>query len=201
MLVAAASAAFLLRPAQIAPRPHGRVWNCRRLPYCLDCCCASADLAATKWMVQPLMFKKILIANRGEIALPRDPHLPSAWASRRWRSIPRPTPSAAREMADEAVFIGPPPATQSLPAGRQDRRRLRSRPALRRCTRVRFPLREREFARGLAKSRHRLHRPAAKAIYAMGDKIESKKLAQRPGSPSCRAILARSRHRRRDEIA
>jgi acetyl/propionyl-CoA carboxylase alpha subunit len=59
------------------------------------------------------MFKKILIANRGEIAAVSS-RPAGAWASRRWRSIPTPMRGfMAVEMADEAVHIGRHPASES----------------------------------------------------------------------------------------
>ena len=66
------------------------------------------------------MFRKILIANRGEIACRIMQDRPSDWASRRSPCIPRPTPTRAMcALADEAVRIGPAPAREVyLDAGR-----------------------------------------------------------------------------------
>ena len=59
------------------------------------------------------MFNKVLIANRGEIAL-RVIRACRSWASRRWPSTREADGSACTSRyADEAVCIGPPPAAQS----------------------------------------------------------------------------------------
>jgi propionyl-CoA carboxylase alpha chain len=85
-------------------------------------------------------------------------------------------------MADEAVHIGPPPAAQSYLLIGQDHRGVQA--DRRRCgpSRLRLPFGARELRRGAGRGRHHLHRPEpANAIAAMGDKIESKKLAKEAG--------------------
>ena len=103
------------------------------------------------------------------------------WASRPWPSIPTPTPMRCMcAMADEAVHIGAPPAAQSyllidsiVEACQQDRRRGRA-------SRLRLPLGERRSSpHALKKAGIVFIGPPAKAIAAMGDKIESKKLAKK----------------------
>ena len=128
------------------------------------------------------MFRKILIANRGEIA---------CRVIRTARRMGIATVAVYSEadaealhvrMADEAVRIGPAPSAESyleidriVEACRADRRRGGS-------SRLRLPLGERGLRRGACEGRHRLHRPdRANAIAAMGDKIESKKLARAAG--------------------
>src|SRR6201987_2590451 len=125
------------------------------------------------------MFKKILIANRGEIACR------IIKPARRLGIATVAVYSEADrdalhvEMADEAIPIGPPPAAQSyrdidkiIAACRQS------------GAEAVHPgygfLSEREaLAAALAKSGIVIIGPNAKAIAAMGDKIESKKAAAR----------------------
>ena len=124
------------------------------------------------------MFKRILIANRGEIACR------IIKTARRMGIATVAVYSEADrdalhvEMADEAVAIGPPPAAQSYLVDRQDRRGLQGERGRGGASGLRLPVR----ARGLC--RRRWKRPASsssgpnpKAIAAMGDKIESKKAA------------------------
>ena len=127
------------------------------------------------------MFKKILIANRGEIA---------CRVIRTARRMGIATVAVYSEadaealhvrMADEAVAIGPPPAAESylridkiVAAGKQTGAQavhpgygfLSERPA---------------FAEALAKEGIAFIGPTPEAIAAMGDKIESKKLAAAAG--------------------
>ena len=96
--------------------------------------------------------------------------------------------------ADEAVLIGPPPSAQSyllidkiVEACKQDRRGGGA-------SGLRLPvgeagLRRRRWPRRASPS----SAPTPDAIDAMGDKIESKKLAQKAGVRRCRAISRASR--------
>ena len=128
------------------------------------------------------MFRKILIANRGEIACRI-----IKTARRMGIATVAVYSDADRdalhvEMADEAVHVGPAPAAQSY---LQIDRIVRGRPRLRAREAV-HPgygfLSEREaFAAALAKAGIVFIGPNAKAIAAMGDKIESKKLAKAAG--------------------
>ena len=123
------------------------------------------------------MFKKILIANRGEIAC-----RVIKTARRMGIATVAVYSDADRdavhvEMADEAVHIGPSPAAQSyliaekiIDACKADRRGGRA-------SRLRLPVRARLLLRGARRRGHRLHRPEAQGHRAMGDKIESKKFA------------------------
>ncbi len=122
--------------------------------------------------------------------LPRDLAPRGGWGSRRWRSIP--TPMRARPMswmADEAVRIGPAPASKATSSPRRSSPRAR-RPGPRRCIRAMAscpsaPASSRRWRRRGSPSSAR----RANAIAAMGDKIESKKLALAAGSTSSPAVV------------
>jgi propionyl-CoA carboxylase alpha chain len=127
------------------------------------------------------MFKKILIANRGEIACR------VIRTARRMgiKTIAVYSDADAdalhRRMADESVHIGPPPAAQSY---------LRIDRILEACRATGaeavhpgygFLSEKAEFAEALAKAGIAFIGPDTHAIGAMGDKIESKKLAKAAG--------------------
>jgi len=127
------------------------------------------------------MFKKILIANRGEIACR------VIRTARRMgiKTVAVYSDADARaphvKMADEAVRLGPPPASESY---------LKAELIIDACkatgAQAVHPgygfLSEREsFAKALDKAGIVFIGPPPKAIRAMGDKIESKKLAQKAG--------------------
>src|SRR3954468_8574962 len=127
------------------------------------------------------MFKKILIANRGEIACR------VIRTARRMgiKTVAVYSDADARaphvKMADEAVRLGPPPASESY---------LKAELIIDACKATGAEavhpgygfLSEREsFAKALAKAGIAFIGPPPKAIAAMGDKIESKKLAQKAG--------------------
>ena len=128
-----------------------------------------------------MMFKKILIANRGEIACR------VIRTARRMgiKTVAVYSDADARaphvKMADEAVRLGPPPASESY---------LKAELIIDACKATGAEavhpgygfLSEREsFAKALAKEKIAFIGPPPKAIAAMGDKIESKKLAQKAG--------------------
>jgi propionyl-CoA carboxylase alpha chain len=127
------------------------------------------------------MFKKILIANRGEIACR------VIRTARRMgiKTVAVYSDADARaphvKMADEAVRLGPPPASESY---------LKAELIIDACKETGAEavhpgygfLSEREsFAKALAKEKIAFIGPPPKAIAAMGDKIESKKLAAKAG--------------------
>ncbi len=127
------------------------------------------------------MFKKILIANRGEIACR------VIRTARRMgiKTVAVYSDADARAphvlMADESVRLGPPPASESY---------LKAEVIIDACKATGAEavhpgygfLSEREsFAKALAKAKIAFIGPPPKAIAAMGDKIESKKLAQKAG--------------------
>src|SRR4051794_25339104 len=127
------------------------------------------------------MFKKILIANRGEIACR------VIRTARRMgiKTVAVYSDADARaphvKLADESVRLGPPPAGESY---------LKAELIIDACKATGAEavhpgygfLSEREsFAKALAKAGITFIGPPPKAIAAMGDKIESKKLAQKAG--------------------
>ncbi|MFL6758407.1 biotin carboxylase N-terminal domain-containing protein [Sphingomonas sp.] len=127
------------------------------------------------------MFKKILIANRGEIACR------VIRTARRMgiKTVAVYSDADARaphvKMADECVRLGPAPASESY---------LKAELIIDACKATGAEavhpgygfLSEREsFAKALAKAGITFIGPPPKAIAAMGDKIESKKLAQKAG--------------------
>ena len=127
------------------------------------------------------MFKKILIANRGEIAC------------RVMRTAKRMGIATVAvysdadagalhvEMADEAVRLGPPPAAESYLLGEKIIDACKATGAEAVHPGYGF-LSEREwFAKRLAEEGIAFIGPPPKAIAAMGDKIESKKLAKLAG--------------------
>ena len=124
------------------------------------------------------MFKKILIANRGEIAVR------VIKTARKMGIATVAVYSEADkdalhvEMADEAVCIGPPPSAQSYLVIDRILQACRDTGAEAVHPGYGF-LSEREaFAEALAKIGVAFIGPNVRAIAAMGDKIESKKLAQ-----------------------
>jgi len=127
------------------------------------------------------MFSKILIANRGEIAcrVIRTARMMGIKTVAVYSDADARAPHV--EMADEKVRLGPPPAAQSY---------LLAEAILLACKETGAEavhpgygfLSEREsFAQLLADNDIAFIGPPAKAIAAMGDKIQSKKLAQAAG--------------------
>jgi propionyl-CoA carboxylase alpha chain len=127
------------------------------------------------------VFSKILIANRGEIACR------VVRTARRMgiKTVAVYSDADARaphvKLADESVRLGPPPASESY---------LKAELIIDACKATGAEavhpgygfLSEREsFAKALAKAGIAFIGPPPKAIAAMGDKIESKKLAQKAG--------------------
>ena len=127
------------------------------------------------------MFKKILIANRGEIACR------VIRTARRMgiKTVAVYSDADARaphvRMADEAVRLGPPPASESYLNAELIIAACKATGAEAVHPGYGFLSRARELRQGAGQGGDRLHRPPPKAIAAMGDKIESKKLAQEAG--------------------
>jgi propionyl-CoA carboxylase alpha chain len=127
------------------------------------------------------MFDKILIANRGEIAC-RIIKTARKMGIKTVAVYSDADKDALHvQMADEAVHIGPPPSAQSY---------LVIEKIVEACLRTGaqavhpgygFLSEKREFQEALAKAGVAFIGPDAHAIFAMGDKIESKKLARQAG--------------------
>ena len=127
------------------------------------------------------LFDKILIANRGEIA---------CRVIRTCRRLGIKTVAVYSEadadalhvrMADEKVFIGPPPSTQSYLLIDKIVEACKKTGAQAVHPGYGFLSEKQEFQKALAKAKITFIGPEAHAIHAMGDKIESKKLALKAG--------------------
>ena len=139
------------------------------------------------------MFSKILIANRGEIAcrVIRTAKRMGIATVAVYSDADARAPHV--KMADEAVRLGPAPASESY---------LKAELIIDACKATGAEavhpgygfLSEREsFAKALAKEKIAFIGPPPKAIAAMGDKIESRSSPQRRASTSSPAISATSR--------
>jgi propionyl-CoA carboxylase alpha chain len=127
------------------------------------------------------LFDKILIANRGEIA---------CRVIRTAKKLGIKTVAVYSEAdadalhvreADEKVFIGPAPSTQSYLVIDKIVEACRKTGAQAVHPGYGFLSEKQEFQKALAKAKIAFIGPEAHAIHAMGDKIESKKLAQKAG--------------------
>ncbi|QIG80203.1 acetyl-CoA carboxylase biotin carboxylase subunit [Stakelama tenebrarum] len=127
------------------------------------------------------MFKKILIANRGEIAcrVMRTAKRMGIATVAVYSDADARAPHVL--MADEAVHLGPPPASESYLIADKILEAAKATGAD--CIHPGYGfLSEREsFARACADAGIAFVGPPPKAIAAMGDKIESKKLAKEAG--------------------
>jgi propionyl-CoA carboxylase alpha chain len=127
------------------------------------------------------LFDKILIANRGEIA---------CRVIRTCKRLGIKTVAVYSEadadalhvrQADEKVFIGPPPSTQSYLLIDRIVEACKKTGAQAVHPGYGFLSEKQEFQKALAKAKIAFIGPEAHAIHAMGDKIESKKLALKAG--------------------
>jgi propionyl-CoA carboxylase alpha subunit len=127
------------------------------------------------------MFSKILIANRGEIAV----RIIKTCRRMGIKTVvvysEADADSMAVEMADESVFIGPPPAAQSYLLADKIVDAVRQTGAQAVHPGFGFLSENASFARRLTAEGIVFIGPNPKAIEAMGDKIESKKFAQKAG--------------------
>jgi propionyl-CoA carboxylase alpha chain len=138
-------------------------------------------MAAKKQAAPGKLFDKILIANRGEIA---------CRVIRTCKRLGIKTVAVYSEadadalhvrQADEKVFIGPPPSTQSYLLIDKIVEACKKTGAQAVHPGYGFLSEKQEFQKALAKAKIAFIGPEAHAIHAMGDKIESKKLALKAG--------------------
>lgn len=127
------------------------------------------------------MFKKILIANRGEIAC----RVIRTAKRMGIKTVAVYSDADARaphvRMADEAVRLGPPPASESYLNAELIIDACKATGAEAVHPGYGFLSERTTFAKALDKAGIAFIGPPPKAIAAMGDKIESKKLAQKAG--------------------
>ncbi|KEO56168.1 acetyl-CoA carboxylase biotin carboxylase subunit [Thioclava pacifica] len=127
------------------------------------------------------MFKKILIANRGEIAC----RVIKSAQKMGIKTVAVYSDADAQalhvQMADEAVHIGPPPANQSYIVIDKIMDAIRQTGAEAVHPGYGFLSENMKFAEALEKEGVAFIGPPSGAIEAMGDKITSKKLAQEAG--------------------
>ncbi len=127
------------------------------------------------------MFSKILIANRGEIAVRIIKTCRRLGIGTVAVYSEADAGSLAVEMADERVFLGPPPAAQSYLLADRIIQACRDTGAEAVHPGFGFLSERAEFAQACQDAGITFIGPNASAIAAMGDKIESKKAAQRAG--------------------
>ncbi|MDR3439242.1 acetyl-CoA carboxylase biotin carboxylase subunit [Telmatospirillum sp.] len=135
------------------------------------------------------MFKKILIANRGEIACRVIKTAKKMGIATVAVYSDADKDALHVQMADEAVHIGPPPSAQSylLIDKIVEACRLTGAEAVH--PGYGFLSEKREFQEALMAAGITFIGPDAHAIFAMGDKIESKKLAKKAGVSSVPGFL------------
>ncbi|QGZ95691.1 acetyl-CoA carboxylase biotin carboxylase subunit [Terricaulis silvestris] len=127
------------------------------------------------------MFDKILIANRGEVAVRIIRTARRLGIKTAIVYSEADADSLAVDMADEAVFIGPPPAAQSYLVIDKIVDAARKTGAQAIHPGFGFLSEKAEFADRLLAEKITFIGPNPHAIRAMGDKIESKKAAQEAG--------------------
>jgi propionyl-CoA carboxylase alpha chain len=127
------------------------------------------------------MFSKILIANRGEIAVRVIKTCRRLGIKTVVVYSEADADSLAVEMADESVFIGPPPAAQSYLDADKIIAACKATGAEAVHPGFGFLSEKAEFAQRCADEGIVFIGPNPKAIHAMGDKIESKKFAAAAG--------------------
>ncbi len=127
------------------------------------------------------MFTKVLIANRGEIAVRIIRTLQKMKIKTVAVYSEADTNSLHVRMADEAVYIGHSPATESYLRSKKILDAIRTTGAQAVHPGYGFLSENCDFAKALEKEGITLIGPSHQAIYSMGDKIEAKKLAQDAG--------------------
>ncbi|HYN45341.1 MAG TPA: biotin carboxylase N-terminal domain-containing protein, partial [Allosphingosinicella sp.] len=129
------------------------------------------------------MFKKMLIANRGEIAcrVIRTARKMGIATVAVYSDADARAPHV--KLADEAVRLGPPPASESYLSAELIIDACKATGAEAVHPGYGFLSERESFAKALAKAKIAFIGPPPDAIAAMGDKIESKKLAEKAGVP------------------
>lgn len=127
------------------------------------------------------MFKKILIANRGEIACRITRSIQKMGAKAVAVYSEADTNSLHVKVADEAVYIGHSPATQSYLNVNHILDAIRQTGAEAVHPGYGFVSENAAFAKALEKEGIAFIGPSVEAIQCMGDKIEAKKIAQKAG--------------------
>lgn len=128
-------------------------------------------------MKKPL-FEKVLVANRGEIALRIMRTLKNMGIKTVAVYSEADTNSLHVQFADEAIYIGPSPATESYLSIKNILNAIRVSGAQAVHPGYGFLSEDSEFAKALKKEGIKLIGPSDKVIKMMGDKIEAKKMAQ-----------------------
>jgi propionyl-CoA carboxylase alpha chain len=128
-----------------------------------------------------MMFEKVLVANRGEIALRIMRTLKEMGIKTVAVYSEADTNSLHVQFADEAIYIGPSPATESYLSIKKLIQAVQKSGAQAVHPGYGFLSENPEFARALKKEGVTLIGPSDHAIKVMGDKIEAKKLAQAAG--------------------
>jgi propionyl-CoA carboxylase alpha chain len=128
-----------------------------------------------------VIIEKVLVANRGEIALRIMRTLKAMGIKTVAVYSEADTNSLHVQFADEAVYIGPSPATESYLSIKNIMDAVIKSGAQAVHPGYGFLSENSEFARELEKEGVKLIGPSALAIKSMGDKIEAKKLAQAAG--------------------
>jgi propionyl-CoA carboxylase alpha chain len=132
-------------------------------------------------MANKNMFEKVLIANRGEIALRIMRTLKKMGIKTVAVYSESDTNSLHVQYADEAVYIGPSPATESYLSIKNILTAIRKTGAQAVHPGYGFLSENQQFAKALKKEGVHLIGPSVTAIKSMGDKIEAKKLAKQAG--------------------
>src|SRR3978361_2059708 len=127
------------------------------------------------------MFKKILVANRGEIACRVMRTAKKMGIATGAVNSDADARAPHVRMADESVRLGPPPASESYLNAELIIDACKATGAEAVHPAYAFPPERESFARALAEAGIAFIGPPPNAIAAMGDKIESKKLALAAG--------------------
>ena len=135
------------------------------------------------------MFKKILIANRGEIAV----RIVSACRELGVRSVAvySDADRAALHvrLADEAYPIGPAPSSESYLVDRKNTGRCALRPLRCHSSWLRLPRRKSRAAARLPRRKIAFIGPSAKAMEQLGSKTAARRIANAAGAPTVPGTL------------